>query len=69
MPANGFCEACNPRKLPRCRAALKVLHFDVLGSRDSLATDLMFLNGALPPDVKVTSIQASPSGGFVVHKL
>jgi hypothetical protein len=37
------------------------------GSRDNLTRDLIFLNGALPPDVKVTSIQASPSGEFGVH--
>jgi hypothetical protein len=42
--------------------ALQVAHFDIFGQRDCLETDMMYLNGVLPADVKVQDIQYAQPG-------
>ena len=42
----------------------QVAHLDVTGSPDSIQPDslMMYLNGVLPPDVKVQQLQLAPQG-------
>jgi tRNA pseudouridine(38-40) synthase len=42
----------------------QVAHLDVVGSPDSIQPDslMMYLNGVLPPDVKVQQLQLAPEG-------
>lgn len=45
-------------------ASGQVAHLDVVGSPDSIQPDslMMYLNGVLPPDVKVQQLQLAPPG-------
>ncbi len=51
-----------PHHSQHCPGLLQVAHFDIFGQRDCLETDMMYLNGVLPPDVKVQDIQHAQTG-------
>ncbi len=62
-------DRCAPAPPPPCSnlklrtgPCTQVAHFDVHGQRDSLETDLMMLNGFLPPDVKVLNMTYAEPG-------
>lgn len=58
------CPAGASRTDAGAHAVGQVAHLDVVGSPDSLEPDslMMYLNGVLPPDVKVQHIDLAPPG-------